>query len=329
MVVRLENVHKSFASGFLMRRQPVLQELSLAIAPGETYALLGANGAGKSTTLRILLGLSRPDRGGGSMLGAPLGEPGVRRRLGYLPENPIFHEQLTGEEFLRFCGSMLGLGGAGLTRRLHELLERVELTGARKVRLRKMSKGMLQRLGLAQALLGDPELLILDEPMSGLDPPGRKLVRDLILEQRAAGKTVLFSTHILGDAELVCTRAGILRGGRVAAELQLEDLGRLRAEGVEVTVSGLRESDVQALRHRATAVVQSGRSVMFTVAPGESVHQLVREALAFGGYLESVVPRRASLEEIYLDVVRPAAEPEHSERPVQPARPAVLVGGGR
>ena len=324
MVVRLENIDKSFASGFLMRRRPVLQGLSLAVEAGETYALLGANGAGKSTTLRILLGLAQPDRGRGSLLGRPLGDRRVHSRLGYLPENPTFHEQLTAGEFLHYCGRLLGLAGPTLTRRAHDLLERVQLVPARNQRLRKMSKGMLQRLGLAQALLGDPELLVLDEPMSGLDPPGRKLVRDLILEQRAAGKTVLFSTHILSDAEMVCTRAGILRNGCVATELCLADLGRLRAESVEVTVSGLRDREVQALHRLARSALRTGSSVLFTVAPGADVHELVRAALAAGGALESVVPRRVSLEEVYLDVIRPHAEPGPA---AAAALPAVPVGG--
>lgn len=305
MLVRLENIHKAFASGFLMRRRAVLRGLDLSIEAGEAYALLGANGAGKSTTLRILLGLARPDQGRGHLLGKPLGDREARRHLGYLPESPTFHERLTADEFLRYCGALLGLRGAALSRRVDTLLEQVSLAQARKTWLRRLSKGMLQRLGLAQALLGEPDLLILDEPMSGLDPPGRKLVRDLILEQRQAGRTVLFSTHILGDAEMVCTRAGVLRDGRIEAELRLEDLSRLRSESVEVTLSGLRERDVRRLSVLARSTRSVGESQLFLVSPAET-QELVHMALEAGATIEALVPRRPSLEDVYLDVVHQA-----------------------
>jgi ABC-2 type transport system ATP-binding protein len=302
MLVCLEHIQKSFTSGFLMRRKAVLEDLSLGIESGDAYALLGSNGAGKSTTLRVLLGLTRPDSGSGELFGQPLGDHQARHRLGYLPENPSFHEQLTADEFMRYCGGLLGLRGAQLTRRIDELLTRVQLEQARSTRLRKMSKGMMQRIGLAQALLGDPELLILDEPMSGLDPPGRKLVRDLILEQCRQGKTVLFSTHILSDAEVVCTRAGILRAGRIASEIRLDDLGSLRSDSVEVTLSALSAESISELEPLAHSTVQLSGGVLFNVAPGEPVHRLVQMGLAFGGRLESVAPRRVSLEDMYIHV---------------------------
>ena len=300
MVLSLEDIHKSFASGFLGRRRRVLRGLSLALEPGDTYGLLGENGAGKSTTLRVLLGLSRPDRGTGTLLGRPLGDAPARARLGYLPESPTFHEQLTALELLRYCGQLLGLGGPALRQRSLQLLERLDLGAARDLRLRKMSKGMLQRLGLVQALLGDPDLLILDEPMSGLDPLGRKLVRDLILEQRAAGRTVLFSTHILSDVEMVCTRAGILRQGRIERELRLDDLGDLGTESVEVQASGVPEAELRRLRAQALRSLQSGRSILLTVAPGAPLRELLQAVLASGGEVQSVSPRRASLEDIFL-----------------------------
>lgn len=327
MLVRLEHIQKSFTSGFLMRRKTVLEDLSLDIDSGEAYALLGPNGAGKSTTLRVLLGLTRPDLGSGELLGRPLGDPQPRHRLGYLPENPNFHEQLTADEFLRYCGRLLGLRGAQLRRRIDELLSRVQLEHARRTRLRRLSKGMMQRVGLAQALLGDPELLILDEPMSGLDPPGRKLVRDLVLEQRRQGKTVLFSTHILNDAEAVCTRAGILRAGRIASEIRLDDPGSLRSEAVEVTLSRLNDDAVSDLEALARSTVHLSGGVLFNCAPGEPVHRLVQMGLARGGRLESVTPRRVSLEELYIHVNQENDSCEASENPqgadASPAREAV------
>jgi ABC-2 type transport system ATP-binding protein len=300
MILGLDGIHKAYAGGFFGRRRPVLADLSLQLEAGDAYGLLGSNGAGKSTTLRILLGLSRPDRGSGTLLGAPLGDRRARRRLGYLPETPTFHEHLTAIEFLTFCGQLHGERGHDLRRRAEAWLERLELGSARDLRLRKMSKGMLQRLGLAQALLGDPELLILDEPMSGLDPQGRKLVRDLILEQRHVGRTVLFSTHILSDVELVCTRAGILRAGRLEREMRLDELGRLGSQHVEVVARGLNDAALERLSARAPIVTRTGNGVLFRVPAGIAVHAVVSEVIAAGGVLESVTPRRASLEEIFV-----------------------------
>jgi len=327
MILRLEAIHKSYMSGFRMRRKPVLRGVDLALAPGDAYALLGSNGAGKSTTLRILLGLSSQDRGTGTLLGRPLGDRQAHRRIGYLPESPSFHEQLKAAEFLTLSGQLLGMRGRTLAARIDALLERVELSEARNRRLRKLSKGMLQRLGLAQVLLGDPELLILDEPMSGLDPPGRKLVRDLILEQRAAGKTVLFSTHILSDAEVVCTRAGILAGGRIARELHLDELPRLGAAGVEITVAHLVDEQVQRLQPRALATVHAGNQVLFTVAPGAPAQEFIRAVLQFNGRIESVVPRRVSLEKIYIETAEPA--PETPPAPHAGTTPTSLQPAGR
>lgn len=311
MILRLEDIHKSFATGFWMRRREVLRGITLELQAGDAYGLLGANGAGKSTTLRVLLGLTRPDRGHGTLLGAPLGERNARARLGYLPETPAFHDQLTALEFLSLCGELQGLRGADLRRRSLAWLERLELAHAARLRLRKMSKGMLQRLGLVQALLGEPELLVLDEPMSGLDPHGRKLVRDLILEQRAQGRTVLFSTHILSDVEMVCTRAGMLRDGRVAHELRLDDIGALGANDVEIQATGLDDEAVRRLGATARSVTRNGRRVLFTVAPGRPVQDAVAAIHAAGGVLDAVVPRRPSLEEV---LVKAGALPAVDDR---------------
>ena len=324
MVIGLDEIHKSYVSGFRMRRAKVLNGLDLHIEAGEAYGLLGVNGAGKSTTLRILLGLTRPDRGGGTLLGVALGDPRARHKLGYLPETPSFHEQLTALEFLRYMGRLSGWRGAELRARALALLERLELGHARDLRLRKMSKGMLQRLGLAQALLGEPELLVLDEPMSGLDPQGRKLVRDLILEQRDAGRTVVFSTHILSDVEVVCTRAGMLRRGTIERTLRLDDLGRLGAASVEVQAAGLAPQAAAKMKSLARQVVQTGSSWLFTVAPGTPLRELMQGILAAGGDVQSVVPRRASLEEVFLSTAG-QAEPAGAG-PVIAPRSLVEVG---
>jgi ABC-2 type transport system ATP-binding protein len=314
MVIELQGIHKAFTSGFLMKRQPVLQGLDLHVHQGDTYALLGANGAGKSTTIRILLGLSTADAGQGSVLGSPLGSVAARRRLGYLPENPSFHEQLTHAEFLRYSGQLLGMPGRQLSGRIDMLLEKVQLQDARNRRLRKLSKGMCQRLGLAQVLLGDPELLILDEPMSGLDPPGRKMVRDLILEQRDAGKTVLFSTHILGDAEAVCTRAGILRSGQLARELNIDEMATFNSGVVDVHVSGLSPERIAALESAGYRCVAHGVSVVVSAEGGDRTQEALRRLLEWDAQVLSVMPRQASLEEVYMRTQSMAARAEDSPR---------------
>jgi len=331
MILRLETIHKSFATGFRMRRVPVLRGVELELQAGDAYGLLGANGAGKSTTLRVLLGLTRPDRGGGTLLGAPLGDRSVCSRLGYAPETPAFHEQLSALEFLTLGGRLLGLRSAALRKRALALLERLELGAAADLRLRKMSKGMLQRLGLANALLGDPELLVLDEPMSGLDPHGRKLVRDLILEERARGRTVLFSTHILSDVEIVCTRAGMLRDGVVARELRLDDLSSLATQVVEVQARGLEPATVDALERGAERVVRHGSSTFFVVAPGRPAQELVRAILGAGGSLDAVVPRRPSLEDILVAAAPPAPAKQHeaASRAATGAAPAAAPSASR
>jgi ABC-2 type transport system ATP-binding protein len=217
-------------------------------------------------------------------------------------------------------GRLSGWRGDDLRARAVALLERLELGPARDLRLRKMSKGMLQRLGLAQALLGEPELLVLDEPMSGLDPQGRKLVRDLILEQRDAGRTVVFSTHILSDVEVVCTRAGILRRGTIDRTLRLDDLGRLGAASVEVHAAGLAPQVAANLKPLARHVVQTGPSWLFTVAPGTPLRELMQGILAAGGDVQSVVPRRTSLEEVFLGAAI-HAKPADASTAVAPRTP--------
>lgn len=203
-----------------------LSNVSLSVAQGEIFGFLGHNGAGKTTMMKILLGLLRATSGYAELLGSPVQNVDVRARIGYLPESPYFYDYLTAEEFLYFYGKLAGLHRETIRTRIPRLLEQVSLTEARQRQLRKFSKGMLQRIGLAQALIHDPELVILDEPMSGLDPIGRKEVRDLILGLRDQGKTVFFSTHIISDVEMICDRVGILAKGKMLS------LGRIDRKSV-------------------------------------------------------------------------------------------------
>src|SRR4051794_34307315 len=216
--IRTRELSKDYHVGF-WRPRPyrALDRLSIDVAAGEVFGFLGPNGAGKTPPLKLLMQLVFPTSGTAEILGRPVGDIGVRRRIGYLPENPYFHDHLTAEELLDYYGRLFGLASAERRKRIAATLDRVGIAAERRLALRKFSKGMLQRVGLAQALLNHPDVLFLDEPMSGLDPLGRRDVRALMLELRDQGRTIFFSSHILSDAEALCSQVAIVAGGRLAA----------------------------------------------------------------------------------------------------------------
>lgn len=307
-VIHVEGLCKDYRVGFWGRRVTVLRDLTLEVRAGETYGYLGPNGAGKSTTIKLLLGLIQFTAGSGQVLGCPLGNPISRRQIGFLPENPSFYEYLTGEEFLTYCGRLLGMPRGRLRDQVPALLDEVGLGRAARQQIRKFSKGMVQRLGLAQALLGDPKLLILDEPMSGLDPIGRKEARDLILRQRAAGRTVFFSTHILPDVEMICDRVGILVGGRLVKSGPIHELLGEELESIEITVTSVPPavlSEVERLVLSPT-LVQKGR-MMFRLRGETELETALAILVGAKSRVLSVVPQRRSLEEIFLEASREAA----------------------
>src|SRR6187401_1538055 len=249
--IRTRDLTKDFHIGF-WRPRPyrALDRLSIEVAPGDVFGFLGPNGAGKTTTLKLLMQLVFPSGGEAEILGRPLGDVSLRRRIGYLPENPYFYDHLTAEELLDYYGRLFGQGAAERRQRVSGTLDRLGIGAERRLPLRKFSKGMLQRVGLAQALLNDPELVILDEPMSGLDPLGRRDVRALILRLRDRGCTVFFSSHVLSDAEALCSRVAILAKGKLVAAGRLSDLVDFRARGWELVVSGTSEPAIAALGPR-------------------------------------------------------------------------------
>jgi ABC-2 type transport system ATP-binding protein len=301
--IKIEGLTKIFKPVWPWQKAAtVLSDVSLTVKQGEIFGFLGHNGAGKTTTMKILLGLLRGTSGSVEVLGAPAGEVEVHARIGYLPESPYFYDYLTAEEFLKFYGRLAKLSLTTVRERVPELLQRVGLEEARHRQLRKFSKGMLQRIGLAQAMIHDPELVILDEPMSGLDPMGRKEVRDLILSLRDQGKTVFFSTHILSDVEMICDRVGILAKGRVFALGRIEDLlSEHVTQSVEVVCNGVVGDDIEIIKHQALRVLQRGNQCLIAL-PGqdilEEVLSAVREA---GGKLVSVLPHKGSLEEMFVE----------------------------
>jgi ABC-2 type transport system ATP-binding protein len=307
-VIHVEGLCKDYRVGFWGRRVTVLRDLTLEVQAGETYGYLGPNGAGKSTTIKLLLGLIQFTAGSGQVLGCPLGNPISRQQIGFLPENPSFYEYLTGEEFLTYCGRLLGMPRGRLRDQVPALLDEVGLSRAARQQIRKFSKGMVQRLGLAQALLGDPNLLILDEPMSGLDPIGRKEVRDLLLRQRAAGRTVFFSTHILPDVEMICDRVGILVGGRLVKSGPIHELLGEELESIEITVASVPPAVLSEVERLALspALVQKGR-VMFRLRGETELETALAILVGAKSRVLSVIPQRRSLEEIFLEASREAA----------------------
>lgn len=313
--IRIEGLTKRFPSGWPGRPPAtVLDGLSLSVRQGEIYGFLGPNGSGKTTTIKVLIGLIRATGGTVELLGKPVGDVQTRRRIGFLPESPYFYDYLTAEEFLTFYGHLAGMDRAGLSRRVSQLLEIVGLVEARTRQLRKFSKGMLQRVGLAQALIHDPELVILDEPMSGLDPIGRKQVRDLILGLRDQGKTVFFSTHIIPDVEMICDRVGVIVKGKLLATGRVDELVNPgHVQSVEIACQGIVAERSPAIQAMASRVVQRGSQSLIVLPGPSALESALAEIRKQGGTLISVTPHKGSLEELFFQgqgaspAVRPVA----------------------
>ena len=314
IAIRTRELSKDYKVGF-WRPRPyrALDRLSIEVQQGDVFGFLGPNGAGKTTTLKLLMQLVFATSGDAEILGRPAGDVGVRRRIGYLPENPYFYDHLTAEELLDYYGRLFRMPAADRARRIAATLDRVGIAAERRMELRKFSKGMLQRVGLAQALLNDPEVLFLDEPMSGLDPLGRRDVRALILELRDQGRTVFFSSHILSDAEALCSRVAIVAKGRLAASGTMAELGEFAVRGWELVVSGVPPATLDRLRprvRRLTAI--TGDRFAFELPPDAHPEHLLAELTASGAALVSLNPLRETLEDLF---VRRVADMGDGERP--------------
>jgi len=300
--IRTRELSKDYLVGF-WRPRPyrALDRLSIDVAPGDVFGFLGPNGAGKTTTLKLLMQLVFPTSGEAEILGRPLGDVSIRRRIGYLPENPYFYDHLTAEELLDYYGRLFGQSAADRRQRVGKTLDRLGIGAERRLPLRKFSKGMLQRVGLAQALLNDPEVVFLDEPMSGLDPLGRRDVRALILELRDQGRTIFFSSHILSDAEALCTRVAIVAKGRLAASGTLTDLKEFAIQGWELVMAGVPPEALERVRARARRVVTIGGDRYAIDLPPDGRHEeLLRELAAAGATPVSLNPLRVTLEGVFV-----------------------------
>jgi ABC-2 type transport system ATP-binding protein len=310
--IETDNLTKDFLVGF-WRPRPyrALDGLSLAVEPGEVFGFLGPNGAGKSTTLKLLMQLIYPTAGNARILGKPVGDVAVRKRIGFLAENPYYYDYLTAEEVLAYFARLHGLAGATVRDRVRRVLDEVGIGAERRLRLRQISKGMLQRVGLAQAILNEPEVIFLDEPMSGLDPLGRRDVRDLILRLRAKGCTVFFSSHILSDAETLCSRVAIMAQGRLVATGRVSEMVAFAPKGWELVVAGLSD----AMQAQVAARVQTMRALSagrYTIQLGVDQHPepLMSEITASGARVESLNPLRDTLEDFFVQQVRAATPRE-------------------
>ena len=307
VVVEIENLVKDYEVGFWRKRRVrALDSLSLSVNQGEIFGFLGANGAGKTTTLKLLMRLIFPTSGEARILGHDIADVSMHNRIGYLPENPYFYDYLTARELLDYCGEIFGLTKSHSRKRAAELLRGVNLEENKwDTQLRKFSKGMLQRVGLAQALVNDPQVVFLDEPMSGLDPVGRREVRDLIASLRQEGKTVFMCSHILSDIEVLCDRVAILKRGRLAHVGFLDELRRRAGDSnlVEVIATA---TDAETLAHNLPdtneiQVTSTAGGLRIMVPDEAEVDSVIAALRKSGGKLVSVQPVRQSLEELFLD----------------------------
>src|SRR5215510_10218945 len=314
--IRTEGLTKHYTSGFWRPRPyAALQDLNLHVESGEVFGFLGPNGAGKTTTLKLLMQLIYPSSGVAEILGKPVGDVSVRRRIGYLPENPYFYDNLTAEELLVYFARVFGYSAHDGKQRARRLLDEVGIGAERRFQLRKFSKGMVQRLGLAQALINEPDVVFLDEPMSGLDPIGRREVRELILRLRDQGRTVFFSSHVLSDAEALCNRVAILVKGRLEVAGSVEELTAVAAKGYELVVAGLSEQLLERVRSRMSHSTRVGQGRYSLVLPPSTAPEpLIAELAAAGAHVVSLNPVRSTLEDFFVERVRAAAEDHEVSR---------------
>ncbi len=308
LAIDVRDLRKTYRTPFARRKVEALRGVTFEVERGHIFGFVGPNGAGKTTTIRTLMGLIRPTSGSAKILGQTIPSRAARFKVGFLPESPYFYDYLTVGELLDLAGRLFGVPADLRKKRANELIERVGLDRARSQSLKKFSKGMLQRAGLAQALMNDPELVVLDEPMSGLDPIGRKEVRELILSLRDQGKTVFFSTHILSDVEAITDRVAIIARGALQAHGTPSELVQQTVLGTDVMIRIGTEADVAALTEGADRVRRMGEELSMTLPTEADVDVWVGRAHGAGAKIVSIVPRHETLEDLFLRRVAEAPE---------------------
>jgi ABC-2 type transport system ATP-binding protein len=317
----LERISPRVASVFA-RKVGAVQNLSFEVRKAEIFGLLGPNGAGKTTTLKLMMGLLFADKGVVRLFGRPVGDLRAKKRIGFLPENPYFYDYLKPREFLDLVARLTDVDGRKREQRIQEMLELTGLTHALDLPLRKFSKGMLQRIGVAQALINDPELVVLDEPLSGLDPVGRKEMRDVIQRLARRGKTVLFSSHILSDVELICDRVAIMVSGKLSSVGPLSDLLTSDVDETEVVLADVDPDLERSLKSTSDwAVNRSGSRVQVTLPGSGQTEKLLETALKGGAKVVSVLPGRRSLEDLFMAQALKSPEGETKDEPESETEP--------
>jgi ABC-2 type transport system ATP-binding protein len=299
-LIQVEGLRKVYRQGFWMRRIEAVRGISFEVTRGESFGFLGPNGAGKTTTIKILMGLMRPTGGHVRLFGLPVPERRSREKVGFMPENPYVYPYLTPREFVETCGRLSGLRGQTLRDRATHVLTQTGILYAASRQVRQLSKGMLQRTGLAAALVSDPELLVLDEPMSGLDPGGRKEVRDMILDERRQGRTIFFSTHILADVPMLCDHVAILQKGQTVLTGRLDDLLRKEVKHTDVVISGEHGPFRAVCEKRGLVIRLEQAHLVIEVAERELVAGILAAALEQRLDVIEVAPRYETLEELFV-----------------------------
>jgi ABC-2 type transport system ATP-binding protein len=300
-VLRIENLHKTFRTGFIPKGKKILNGISLDIKGGEIFGYLGPNGAGKTTTLKCVLGLIFPDHGKIEIFGYSNLSVKAKEKIGFLPENPYFYDYLTATEFLGFYSDLTLVKKEEKPAKVETLLKLVGLEHAAGLQLRKFSRGMLQRIGLAQALVNDPSLVFLDEPLGGLDPLGRKEIRDVIIRLKEEGKTVFLSSHILQDIEMICDRVAILVEGQIINQGALQDMISETVSVTEITISGIQATDCEGLGGCYSA--QEGR-ILLKVFEEDKIPDVLQLVQAKKGKIHSLIPRTETLEDLFMGAVK-------------------------
>lgn len=302
-IISMKDVRKVFKTGFFLKKVEVLKGISFEVEKGEIFGFLGPNGSGKTTTIKILLGLIFSTSGQSKIFNEDVSNVPNKRKIGFLPDSPYFYHYLTGQEFLEFYGQLFSLSANERRKKVSYLLDLVGLAKANKLQLRKYSKGMLQRIGLAQALINNPDLVIMDEPMTGLDPVGRKDVRDIILRLKEEGKTVFFSTHILSDVEMICDRIAIVVQGKIKGQGLLSDILKPAVQSVDLCIRNGQPALLEELQKEFGRISVQGVDAYFScpeVKRDETVSRLVSRDVS----IISIIPHRESLENIFMGEIK-------------------------